>query len=375
MLLRDYLGTKYKKEELLVYARIFEIRNYSGLRKQELINRIVECFGAEEKIRHRMACCTKEQVALFQKAESAPVSVSQDEVVNAICLCKYWLGYFEDETNQFCVFEDVAESFHSIADAAWKKEQTKKEWLVQCLKFFHCYYGIVPVEVLYQLYSQREQDSIEDMIAILEEIPVDIREAYLYSMNQLGMKDWPEKNPLYSERGLLLDTEYFDEQKLDQLLKRQEEKTFYIPTSDQIEQINKAGYETDIPENRLLKDFLKDRLSMSEEDENFWCYEIWMNFCEGESPSDVMNEMAEEKVVFENEDMMQEFMDLLIQAQNHTRRKENRGHQLCEIQGRTLYDLQDVQGTIVKAGKKVYPNDPCPCGSGKKYKKCCGRGI
>ena len=23
--------------------------------------------------------------------------------------------------------------------------------------------------------------------------------------------------------------------------------------------------------------------------------------------------------------------------------------------------------------KKMYPNDPCPCGSGKKYKKCCGR--
>ena len=22
---------------------------------------------------------------------------------------------------------------------------------------------------------------------------------------------------------------------------------------------------------------------------------------------------------------------------------------------------------------KVYPNDPCPCGSGKKYKKCCGK--
>ena len=23
--------------------------------------------------------------------------------------------------------------------------------------------------------------------------------------------------------------------------------------------------------------------------------------------------------------------------------------------------------------RKIYPNDPCPCGSGKKYKKCCGR--
>lgn len=27
---------------------------------------------------------------------------------------------------------------------------------------------------------------------------------------------------------------------------------------------------------------------------------------------------------------------------------------------------------VIKA-EKIYPNDPCPCGSGKKYKKCCGR--
>ena len=28
---------------------------------------------------------------------------------------------------------------------------------------------------------------------------------------------------------------------------------------------------------------------------------------------------------------------------------------------------------VVKKETKVYPNDPCPCGSGKKYKQCCGR--
>ena len=27
----------------------------------------------------------------------------------------------------------------------------------------------------------------------------------------------------------------------------------------------------------------------------------------------------------------------------------------------------------VRQAEKVYPNDPCPCGSGKKYKNCCGR--
>ena len=28
---------------------------------------------------------------------------------------------------------------------------------------------------------------------------------------------------------------------------------------------------------------------------------------------------------------------------------------------------------VQRADKKIYPNDPCPCGSGKKYKQCCGR--
>ena len=37
-----------------------------------------------------------------------------------------------------------------------------------------------------------------------------------------------------------------------------------------------------------------------------------------------------------------------------------------------LYLEQKQSGTVKKA-QKIYPNDPCPCGSGKKYKKCHGR--
>lgn len=37
-----------------------------------------------------------------------------------------------------------------------------------------------------------------------------------------------------------------------------------------------------------------------------------------------------------------------------------------------LYLEQKKSGTVIKE-QKVYPNDPCPCGSGKKYKKCCGK--
>ncbi|MBR1860529.1 MAG: SEC-C domain-containing protein [Lachnospiraceae bacterium] len=43
-----------------------------------------------------------------------------------------------------------------------------------------------------------------------------------------------------------------------------------------------------------------------------------------------------------------------------------------EEERKALYKEQKSSTTIVKE-PKIYPNDPCPCGSGKKYKKCCGK--
>ncbi|MBE5928239.1 MAG: SEC-C domain-containing protein [Lachnospiraceae bacterium] len=45
---------------------------------------------------------------------------------------------------------------------------------------------------------------------------------------------------------------------------------------------------------------------------------------------------------------------------------------LTEERRKELYKEQKASGTVVK-DKKVGRNDPCPCGSGKKYKFCCGR--
>ena len=45
---------------------------------------------------------------------------------------------------------------------------------------------------------------------------------------------------------------------------------------------------------------------------------------------------------------------------------------LSEERRKELYREQKQSGTVRKE-KKVGRNDPCPCGSGKKYKQCCGR--
>ena len=46
--------------------------------------------------------------------------------------------------------------------------------------------------------------------------------------------------------------------------------------------------------------------------------------------------------------------------------------QVAQVTG-TNKDESTQKGPVRRAQDKVYPNDPCPCGSGKKYKQCCGR--
>ena len=45
-----------------------------------------------------------------------------------------------------------------------------------------------------------------------------------------------------------------------------------------------------------------------------------------------------------------------------------------EEKQKELYKEQKRSQTVRHEGPKIGRNDPCPCGSGKKYKKCCGAG-
>ena len=47
--------------------------------------------------------------------------------------------------------------------------------------------------------------------------------------------------------------------------------------------------------------------------------------------------------------------------------------QVAKVTGTNKDEGPSVKGPARRTEKKIYPNDPCPCGSGKKYKNCCGR--
>ena len=61
-------------------------------------------------------------------------------------------------------------------------------------------------------------------------------------------------------------------------------------------------------------------------------------------------------------------------AKFHFEKEDREHHEVAEfkkISGQWYYTDGKVKGKTVRNENKVGRNDPCPCGSGKKYKKCC----
>lgn len=73
------------------------------------------------------------------------------------------------------------------------------------------------------------------------------------------------------------------------------------------------------------------------------------------------------------DEMTQNIKDETIRLLFHVRIEQKvEREQVAKVTG-TNKDDTLAKGPMKREVAKVYPNDPCPCGSGKKYKQCCGR--
>jgi hypothetical protein len=78
---------------------------------------------------------------------------------------------------------------------------------------------------------------------------------------------------------------------------------------------------------------------------------------------------------FKDMNQMNEYVQAVSMIANSTRIWENRGHtpdELFQMEKQHLKPLSSTPFSVIDGGK-TGRNEPCPCGSGKKYKKCCGK--
>ena len=72
-------------------------------------------------------------------------------------------------------------------------------------------------------------------------------------------------------------------------------------------------------------------------------------------------------------EMTQAITETTVRTLMHVRIEQKaEREQVAKVTG-TNKDDTALREPKKRESKKIYPNDPCPCGSGKKYKQCCGR--
>ncbi len=384
----------YDKQSLLNYASDLQIRRVSGLKKDELAEKIANELLAPSVMKRRIATFSPEERALFERAIECPFVPTEDELDNAYALREKDYAFLnkKDELN---VPVDMAEAYKKLNTPEFRQYAKKMSWLAQCLYFGENFYGVFDKDVLLEMYNARKgyHISYEELEHMCNEFPEDLTESHLEEGQRFIVAEYLAYDDRYKE---LLDV--------------QAGKDFYIPTAEEVLDYNKNLYLSMEPAYQKLREFFQKEIGLSYRDADDEAAEVWAKIQYDVDFQDMFQyflDLCGEELT---ERRLDRLVNLLHNANNHTRLQIHRGHTPNEIMqsdikrghfakppvivpGSTIAANMlknasaelatmgvkvdfDSNATVVADGemqKKIYPNDPCPCGSGKKYKKCCGR--
>lgn len=226
-------------------------------------------------------------------------------------------------------------------------------------------------------YGSLRFSQLIDMVGKYTE-PIDLYEAYndFYHALNNAQKYYGEITVHYN---IYSNYRVFDHEKVLEEHSQRSSVEFYPFT---YEQLYRAGEARFVEKNHAFKNFSKFLV------EN---YEITVKEADSFVEECVYAIRIDEKIQhileylgqhFEMVDIevLQEFTELITQLNNNTRKWILKGYTSSELfksEQKYLQPLPNPGLKLVvdntKAANKVGRNDPCPCGSGKKYKKCCGK--
>lgn len=306
-----------------------------------------------------------------------------------------------------------------------------KEWLYYCMQAGEFLYGFFPEELLKKMYETKKGcfATTDDLMDAADEAQNTLME---FEFGTLPGTDDTYSDSIGYYAPVLVNADtapklyevmtkakahgnpfaqlHLDSIAQEELLEKQADVDFYLPTEEEIRSIVDNGY-IRTPEMTALEEYLKAHGGKTD-----WVVPYWQkHLTELDVDRDIFTSVLNEcGISFSDLDQVNEFIRCFndfINSGNirsrrgyapnvlHEKEREKYGDQPIRIvpgsqmaakmlwQGKeqieamgAKIDFDESAGRFYTIGPygerqelKVYPNDPCPCGSGKKYKKCHGR--
>lgn len=395
--------SSWTKEELKSLAEDLELKGYHSLKKDILVGKIKEELLKPSVMERQMMMFSDEEIAAFESVlkTTGYYPVRKDlELLEGFYNLAY-VGIYND--NFAAVPDEVKKIYKKVNTPKFRKKRKRAFWMIRCLTMVIFLYVLAPISVIKEMLVKCLGEDISEE---------EFREIFAW------IPDY--QNPCVIRGEWVIYKEVLPQGLYNKIKESQGDLEYYIPEQEEILDYTGHGYPSRDTCCRKVKEFLIKRMKIEEEQTENLMQGIYSRISLGGGPSDVTEIFEEEGIIFPNETTVRDFIALLIELNNSTRMIQNRGWTPSEMTKKrpvlpegqkptivpmsslaaeqlkqasnelqqmgftvdldsgadeveTVFMPDGIAGHTVKGTKKIYPNDPCPCGSGKKYKKCCGK--
>ena len=250
--------------------------------------------------------------------------------------------------------QKIRETYAEIWNDGLELRWSKRNWMYKCLEAARYLYGVMSREALKDLFAVRYVNAgMDEVMELFGTTP-----AYCQWFSERDGRfvlNGYEKNDYYK----YLETQI------------QGDTPYYVPSREEIEELYERGCLLSRESHAKLQNYITETFGLDPDEAGMKVHELYEAVNNHVRVNDAVDALGLE---FPSDEAEVKLIELFMEMSRECRIRDNRGHDSYEMTA--LMALKNAGGKRKEAPVKrvkVGRNDPCPCGSGKKYKNCCGR--
>ncbi|MDO0822653.1 SEC-C metal-binding domain-containing protein [Desulfosporosinus nitroreducens] len=346
--------------ELRQLGKVLQVKYYGKLPKAELIPAIAETLKQSDTLRNCLYTLNEIEWEFFQKA-AAKKHLQTDKVYIDSYHIPQKMGllqcFYHKDKLWFVVPKELRAAYRIISETDFLEDKRFRDLLNRFAIAAVSLYGVISQDDFVELFNSHNerQTNIDEMFPLL------LNNVY----NDVGYCFWDE---------YIVDDSFEQDEfaGVKRLLSERSGKPRYNPTREDFLNYSDWDYYEVTPQLITIKQHLSKLIDDPDVVEEILDEIHNLSAVEARTQNffDLLDSAG---VVFDNMEQAGAIMQLIVDVRNNTRLWTNYGHTPNELSSREKSNLRLLPSVQTKYNQKIGRNDPCPCGSGRKYKKCCGR--
>lgn len=352
----------WNRSRLSALAKAHEIPGRTKMSKEEQLAAIEAAMKDAEQLANALLILDEQEWAVFEDAYGVKeLSVQRVPYGYYRFLLEqgFVFTFFHDAQVVMVMPEEVKDTYTRLNDKVFQEKRDRMSLIFKYLTAMTHFYGIFTVERLTELFNQHHP----------------LEQVYLQQMEEAVSFLLRREQEFIRARGFIVDAglvHHAEGGELEQLIAQTEGRPYYVPEQEILMSYADGGYFEVTPQLVALKTYVQERMSCDEVTAEDLIDDIQM-LCAMEEPlEELLYEFERRDIVFKDQRQSKEVLGLLKEVQQTTRLWHLGGHTLKELEGPAAAKAAATARTAATSAKPGR-NDPCPCGSGLKYKKCCGK--